>query len=58
MITIFSNLAMGRQSGVKDGRQYMVEPVQYTGMGKQLSKTGIAIMHQRLNTFGFAAGFS
>ena len=58
MITIFSNLAMGRQSGVKDGRQYLVEPVQYAGMGKQLSKTGIAILHQRLNTFGFAAGFS
>ena len=58
MITIFSYLAMGRQSGVKDGRQYVVEPVQYTGMGKQFPKTGIAILHQRLNTFGFAAGFS
>ena len=58
MITIFSYLAMGRQRGVKYGRQYVIEPVQDAGMGKQLPQPLVTVSHQRLNTFVPAAGFS
>ena len=58
MITKLSNLAMRRQSGVKHGYQYLVETVQCTRMGEKSSKSGGAVLHQRLHAFELAAGFS
>jgi len=49
MMTKFSNLAMGRQGGVKHGLQFMVETVQYPCVGEKMSKTGVGLTHQRLN---------
>ena len=57
VITKLGNLAMGRQIGVKYGCKQMVQPVQYPGMGEYLSKTGTAVLHQRLNAFELAARF-
>ena len=56
-IAKFSNLAMRRQSGIKYGRELLVEMVQHAGMGEKFPKTRISVLHQRLNAFNLAAGF-
>ena len=51
MISKLGNLAMARQIGVKYGRQNLVKAVQHAGVGKELTKSGVVGMHQRLNAF-------
>ena len=58
MITKISNLAMGRQSGVKYGFQPVVETIQDAGVGENISQTAVVLAHQRLHTCALAAGFS
>ena len=58
MITKISNLAMGRQSGVKYGFEPVVETIQNTHVGENIAQAGVVLAHQRLNTCAFAARFS
>jgi len=58
MITKISNLAMGRQSGVKYGFQPVVETIQDACVGEKMPQAGVALAHQRLHTFALATGFS
>ncbi len=57
-MTKISNLAMGRQSGVKYGLQPVVETIQYTGVGEKFSQAGVVLVHQCLNTCALVVGFS
>jgi hypothetical protein len=57
VITKPGNLAMGRQSGVKHRRQFLVKAIQYTGMGKNFAESGVAVLQQRLDAFALETGF-